>query len=91
MIVTKISPEFTISIPDEFKPQFTPGQEVALSADAQGRLVVTPIEQIQEILQASFGMWQDRTDISDDSIEYVDEIRRGHRLNESGIEWNENH
>lgn len=91
MIVTKISSEFTISIPDEFKSQFVPGQEVSVTADAQGRLVVTPVEQIQAILHETFGMWQDRTDIPSDSIEYVDEIRRGHRLNESGIEWNEDH
>lgn len=91
MIVTKISSEFTIAIPDEFKSQFTPGQPVTVTADAQGRLVVARIEQIQAILEETFGMWQDRTDIPKDGITYVDEIRRGHRLNALGIEWNEDH
>lgn len=91
MILTKISPEFTVLIPDEYREQFAPGQQIAVSADEQGRLVLTPIEQVRAILEESFGMWQDRTDIPSDGIAYMDEFRKGHRLNESGIEWNEDH
>lgn len=91
MIVTKITSEFTVSIPDEYRDHFAPGQQVTVTADAQGRLVVTPIEQILAILEETFGMWSDRTDIPNDGVSYVDEIRRGHRLNELGIDWNEDH
>lgn len=91
MIVTKISSEFTVSIPDEYREQFAPGQQIAVSADDRGRLVFTPIEQVRALLEETFGMWQDRTDIPTDGVAYMDEIRRGHRLNESGIEWNEDH
>lgn len=80
MIVTKISSGFTVSIPDEYREQFTPGQEVAVTTDAQGRLVVTPSEQIRALLVETFGMWRDRTDIPKDSIVYVDQIRRGHLI-----------
>ncbi len=35
---------------------------------------------VQEILQETFGMWQDRTDIPSDGAAYMHEIRRGHRF-----------
>lgn len=33
-------------------------------------------------LASTFGMWADRDDIAQDGVEYVREIRRGHRLND---------
>lgn len=33
-------------------------------------------------LKATFGMWADRDDIAEDSVVYVQHIRRGHRLND---------
>jgi hypothetical protein len=48
-------------------------------------------EQIHERLMASFGMWADRTDLPADSIDYVDEIRRGHRLDDFGLRTDETH
>ncbi|GIL15011.1 MAG: hypothetical protein BroJett039_01840 [Chloroflexota bacterium] len=90
MIVTKISPEFTVVIPDEYRKQFSPDDQVAVTVDSQGRLVITHIEQIRELLMETFGMWADRTDIPTDGVAFMDEIRRGTRLDELGIEWNEN-
>lgn len=77
MIVTKISSEFTVDIPNEFRARFSVGQQIAVSADAQGRLVLTPIEQIRARLMETFGMWANRTNLPQDSIAYMDEIRRG--------------
>jgi virulence-associated protein VagC len=91
MIVTTISPEYTVNIPNEFRQLLAVGQEVAISADPQGRLIITPIEQIRAILMESFGMWADRTDLPQDSIEYVDDIRRGERLNQLGLPSDETH
>ncbi len=82
MVITHISPEYTVNIPNEFRQLLAVGQEVAVSADSQGRLVITPIEQIRSVLMESFGMWADRTDLPQDSIAYVDEIRRGERLSQ---------
>jgi hypothetical protein len=79
---TTISPDFTLRIPDQFRNLLSAGQEVSVSADAQGRLVITPIEQIRAQLLETFGLWADRTDIPTDGAAYVDEIRRGHRLND---------
>ena len=100
MIVARITKEYTLKIPDEFRPLIEAGQEVAtpaydagawVSADAQGRLVVTPIEQIRTRLLETFGMWAGRDDAPIDGVDYVDDIRRGDRLNETQHRLNEAH
>ena len=79
MIVTKIGPENMLKIPDAFRKMFPAGEEVAISTDPQGRLIVTPVEKIRELLAETFGMWVERTDLPTDSIDYVNDIRRGNR------------
>lgn len=91
MIVTKISSEFTVHIPDAYREMFSAGQEVSISADAQGRLIITPIEQIRAALMETFGMWADRTDLPTDSIAIMDDMRRGQRLEEMGSPQHETH
>ncbi len=83
MVTTKISPEFGLDIPGEFRSMLQPGQEVAVSADGAGRLIVTPTEQVRAQLMETFGMWADRTDVPTDGVAYMDEIRRGHRLDDN--------
>ena len=36
----------------------------------------------QTALAATSGMWADRDDVAQDGVEYVQNIRRGHRLND---------
>ena len=48
------------------------------------RLILMSAEQIRARLMETFGMWADRTDIPADRIDCMDEIRRGHRLDELG-------
>ena len=80
MVLTKITPKYTLNIPDEFRKILPAGQEVVITIDKQGRMVVTPIEKIREALADSFGMWADRTDMTSDARYYVREIRKGYRL-----------
>jgi hypothetical protein len=80
MVLTKISPKFTLNIPSEFRKVLPAGQEVAITIDKQGRMVVTPIEKIHEALEASFGMWAGRKDIPADGVRYVREKRKGYRV-----------
>jgi bifunctional DNA-binding transcriptional regulator/antitoxin component of YhaV-PrlF toxin-antitoxin module len=80
MVTIKVSSNYTVKIPNEFRRGLRAGQEVAVSVDAQGRLILTPIEQVRAILQETFGMWSDRTDIPADGVAYVDQIRPGRRL-----------
>ena len=85
MVTVQISPQYTVKIPEYFRSQLRVGQKVAVSLDAQGRLVFTPIEQARAILDETFGMWAGRTDIPKSGIKYMDKIRRGHRLKHLGI------
>lgn len=82
MVMKKIGSDFTVPIPDEFRKDFAAGQEVAVTTDEQGRLIVTPIEQIRSLLLETFGLRSDRKDV--DSTEYMDEIRKGRRLEDLG-------
>ena len=86
MVLTKVGQKYTLSIPAPFRSLLPVGQEVAISADAQGRLIIAPVEQVRTLLMETFGMWTDRTDLPTDSVEYVNEIRRGRRLDEMGAQ-----
>ena len=85
MVTIRVSSDYTVKIPTKFRRGLRAGQEVAINVDKQGRLIITPIEQVRAILKETFGMWADRTDIPADGIEYVDEIRQGHRLDDLGL------
>lgn len=80
MVVTRITPKNTLTIPAEFRKLLPAGQEVAISIDRQGRLVITPVEKIRAALEESFGMWADREDIPLNGTRYVREIRQGYRI-----------
>ena len=80
MITTTITPDFTLNIPDQFRALLAAGQEVAVTNDLQGRVLITPIEQVRERLLETFGMWAERDDAPPDGVSYMDEIRRGQRL-----------
>lgn len=91
MDVTKISPEYTVPIPDRFRKLFAAGQEVVVTTDRQGRLIVTPLERIRQALETTSGMWADRTDIPADGVDYVAEVRSGQRLEDLGLTTDEAH
>ena len=85
MITTRVNRDYTVNIPGKFRSGLRVGQEVAISQDAQGRLILTPIEKVRAILDKTFGMWADHDYIPHSGIEYVDQIRRGLRLDEMGL------
>ncbi len=85
MVTTKIGSDYTIKIPENFRANLQIGQKVAVSVDAQGRLILTPMEQARAILDETFGIWAKRTDISKSGIRYMDRIRRGRRLKNLGL------
>ncbi len=89
MVVTRIDADYTVHIPDALREDFEVGQEVAVSIDAQGRLIITPIEQIRARLDETFGMWSEQPDASSDGIEYMDAIRHGQRLSEARSQLDE--
>lgn len=85
MVTVQIGPQYTVKIPEYFRSQLHVGQRVAISLDAQGRLVLTPLDQARSILDETFGLWAGRTDIPKSGIKYMDKVRRGHRLKDLGI------
>jgi len=85
MVTTRINPDFTVKIPGKFRRSLHAGQEISVGLDEQGRLILTPLKQIRAILNETFGMWADRTDIPPTGVEYVDQIRRGIRLDDLGL------
>jgi hypothetical protein len=85
MVTIRVNPDYTVKIPGKFRAGLRAGQEVAISLDKQGRLIITPIEQVRAILNETFGMWADRTDIPADGVKYVNKIRHGRRLDDLGL------
>ena len=81
MVVTRNSPQYAVTIPDKCCSKIAASQEITVSMDAQGRLIITPIEQVCAILMKTFGLWANRTDIPQDDVEYVNKIRHGKRFN----------
>ena len=83
MVVTRIDSDYTVHVPDALREEFQVGQEVAVSLDAQGRLIITPVQQIRARLQETFGMWSEEPDAPLDGNEYVDSMRQGQRVSEA--------
>ena len=77
MVVTRNSPQYTVTIPDKCYSKIAAGQEITVSVDAQGRLIITPIEQVRAIPMKAFGLWANCTDIPQDGVEDVNKIRHG--------------
>ncbi|MEA2007895.1 MAG: hypothetical protein U9O54_02150 [Chloroflexota bacterium] len=80
MTIATINSEFALNIPPQFQEFIQAGDKVSISVDSSGRLIITPIEIIRARLQETFGMWADRDDIPADSVDYVNAIREGNRL-----------
>lgn len=50
--------------------------------DVDEARILSLSERWQAALNATFGLWTDREDVARDGVEYVQAIRRGHRLND---------
>lgn len=88
MIYTKVEDDFRITIPEELRRSLEVGQELLVTMDKNGRLILIPESQIDAILQQTAGMWKRRTDIPADGVDYVNQLRQGQRLVDLGIEKN---
>lgn len=80
MTITRIQADYSLYIPEPFRQQFTPDQPVVISLDAEGRLIILSLSQLQERLLETFGMWADQTDTPTDGVVYVDQLRQQDRL-----------
>ncbi len=85
MLKAKIEPDFRITIPEPLRDPLQVGDELLISTDPSGRIIITPEARIRAILQRTAGMWQGRQDIPDGGVEYVDNLRQGRRLRDLGV------
>jgi len=76
---------YQLSLPPELQPLAPVGTQFEITVDESGRIILTPETKIRAILMETFGMWSDYEDISVDAVEFVNDIRRGQRLDELGI------
>jgi AbrB family looped-hinge helix DNA binding protein len=85
MLRTKVDADFRVVIPEELRQTLQVGDELLISADEEGRLIIVPEARIRSILQRTAGMWRGRADIPADSVEYVNQMRQARRLHDQGI------
>ena len=82
MTTVQIEENYRVPLPEFLRGTLQVGDQVAVTQDAEGRIVIMSASQIFDILQETFGMWADRSDMPKDGIAYVNQIRQGDRLDE---------
>lgn len=72
---------YRLTLPAEVQPFVTIGSSFQITVDETGRIILTPEGQVQDVLRATFGIWAGRADLAVDGVAYMDEVRKGQRLN----------
>ncbi len=81
----KIETGFRVTVPKELRTGLKVGDEVIMTADAGGRIILLSEKRIRAALAHSAGMWQGRTDVPEDGVAYVNRLRTGRRLRRLGV------
>jgi len=76
---------FRLTVPKDLRGELRVGDEIVISADRAGRIVLLSEKRIRTALEHTAGMWQGRTDIPQDGVKYVNRLRRGRRLRRLGV------
>jgi bifunctional DNA-binding transcriptional regulator/antitoxin component of YhaV-PrlF toxin-antitoxin module len=85
MLQTRIESDFRITIPEPLRQPLHVGDELLITTDQAGRIILTPKAQVRLILQRTAGMWRGRQDIPADGVEYVNNLRQARRLRRLGV------
>lgn len=85
MPIVTIKNNYQVHLPAEIQKVVPVGTRLQISVDDTGRIILSPEPDVQAILRESFGIWADRTEVFVDGVDYVDDIRRGQRLDDFGI------
>lgn len=83
MVEIKLEEGYRVTLPREVRGELHVGDQLIVTTDSAGRIVMTSAGQIQKVLRETFGSWANRDDQSTDGVAYVDEIRSGTRLDET--------
>lgn len=84
MMVSKVDELFRILLPPEARAGVQVGEEYVVLPGDNGRLLLLPVSQMEQILTRTAGMWQGRDDLPDDGVAYVNQMRSGGRLADLG-------
>ena len=76
---------FRVTMPKAVRGGLKVGDEVIVSVDRAGRIILLSEERVRATLQRTAGLWRGRTDIPDDGVKYVNRLRRGRRLHRLGV------
>ncbi len=85
MSLVRVDSNYRIEIPLELRSLLRVGDEVEIRVDEKGAVVMTLPRVIDEVLNATAGLWANRSDIPTDGVAYVDALRSGNRLTRLGI------
>ncbi len=81
----QIEEGFRVTVPTDMRSGFKVGDEVVITSDRAGRIILISEELVRATLARTAGMWQGRTDIPSDGVKYVNQLRRGRRLRRLGV------
>lgn len=85
MMVAKVDELFRIALPQEARAGIHVGEEYLVLPGENGRFLLLPVSQMEQILTRTAGMWQGRKDMPADGVVYVNQLREGKRLADLGI------
>jgi bifunctional DNA-binding transcriptional regulator/antitoxin component of YhaV-PrlF toxin-antitoxin module len=81
----QIEEGYRLTVPKKLRGNLKVGDEIVITVDRAGRLVLLSEQRVRNILQQTAGLWQDRADIPKDGVAYVNKLRRGRRLSRLGV------
>ena len=81
----QIEAGFRLTVPKELRGDLEVGDDIVLTVDRAGRVVLLAAKRVRATLQRTAGIWQDRKDIPNDGVKYVNRLRRGRRLRRLGV------
>ncbi len=76
---------FRLTVPRGMRAGLHIGDELLITTDHVGRIVLINEKRVREILRETAGMWRGRKDIPSDGVEYVNKIRKSRRLQRLGV------
>lgn len=76
---------FRVTVPKKMRSGLKIGDELRISTDHAGRIILVSEKQIRETLKRTAGMWIGRKDIPNDGVAYVNRLRKGRRLHRLGV------
>ncbi len=85
MIRVAIEEGYRVTLPKELRRRMRIGDEMFVSVDRAGRIVLLSEKRIRATLGQTAGIWQGRKDIPSTGIKYVNKVRRGQRLRRLGV------